>query len=145
MINTEEKIPVLNVLWWFSWCQYLKQTDHTAKMPWVPSHLQFAKPSVSYILLCKHSDHSLKWLLAAQNASILQSLIKISSCPLPAYHTSIHVTLNLSALSCNGGHCDCNWFIPLFNSKYSVHKCIYPQFLFTTHCIHVQDFIWQSN
>ena len=57
------------------------------QVPWVTSHLQFAKPSVGYRLLCKHSDCSLKRLLAAHNANILQSLVQFSSCPLPADHT----------------------------------------------------------
>jgi len=105
------------------------------QVPWVSSHFQFAKPSVGYRLLCKHSDRSLKWLLAAHNANILQLLVKFSSCPLPAYHTFTYVMMNLCALSCNRGHCDCNCFIPSFNSRYSVHK----MYILTV-CVHFTSY-----
>jgi hypothetical protein len=67
------------------------------QVPWVPFHLQFAKHSVGYRLLCKHSDRSLKWLLSAYNTNILQSLVLFPSCPLPA---CLSVTLLYMSLHC---------------------------------------------
>jgi len=109
LLQTRKKILHKWCLIWNIWRWFtLLEADGPCgkQVPWVPSNSQFAKPSVGYRLLCKHSDRRLKWLLAAHHANILQLLAEFSSCPLPAYQTFIHVITNLCALSCNKGHCE---------------------------------------